>query len=90
MLTYPRISIRSRTLSFLNRLLAVLWTAMCCASSRLWLKAPIEERDKDGTRRMSGGKGKQMRHAPGRSCKPFARQYLHEPVPEILAFVRLR
>jgi RNA-directed DNA polymerase len=23
---------------------------------RLWLKAPIEERDADGTRRMSGGK----------------------------------
>src|SRR5246500_3113369 len=24
---------------------------------KLWLKAPIEERDRDGTRRMSGGKG---------------------------------
>jgi RNA-directed DNA polymerase len=24
---------------------------------KMWLKAPIEERDKDGTRRMSGGKG---------------------------------
>jgi RNA-directed DNA polymerase len=24
---------------------------------KLWLKAPIEERDGDGTRRMSGGKG---------------------------------
>src|SRR6267143_6007936 len=24
---------------------------------KLWLKAPIEERDADGTRRMSGGKG---------------------------------
>jgi RNA-directed DNA polymerase len=23
---------------------------------KLWLKAPIEERDADGTRRMSGGK----------------------------------
>jgi RNA-directed DNA polymerase len=24
---------------------------------KLWLKAPVEERDGEGTRRMSGGKG---------------------------------
>jgi hypothetical protein len=24
---------------------------------KLWLKAPVEERDEDGTRRMTGGKG---------------------------------
>ena len=31
---YPNTSIRSRILSFSNRWPGVLWTAMCCASSR--------------------------------------------------------
>ena len=37
---------------------------------RLWLKAPIEERDADGTRRMSGGTSTFARHAPGRRRYP--------------------
>jgi RNA-directed DNA polymerase len=43
---------------------------------KLWLKAPIEERGGDGTRRMSGGKG---------STRGIVGQHLYEPVPEILA-----
>ena len=51
---------------------------------KVWPKAPIEERDEDGTRRMSGGNGNK------RGRKPTACQHLHEPVPEIFASVRLR
>ena len=44
---------------------------------KLWLKAPIEERDGDGKRRMVGGK----RNKRG--------THLHEPVPEALASKRM-
>ena len=54
---------------------------------KMWLKAPIEERDEDGTRRMSGGKGATRGTPQGGVASP-ARQHLHEPVPEILASVR--
>jgi retron-type reverse transcriptase len=57
---------------------------------KMWLRAPIEERDADGTRRMSGGKGKHARHAARRRRKSTAGQHLHEPVPEALAFDWLR
>ena len=52
---------------------------------KLWLKAPIEERNGDGTRRMSGGKSSDTRHAARRRRKPVARQHLYEPLPEALA-----
>ena len=53
------------------------------------LRAPIEERDADGTRRMIGGKGN-TRHAARRRRKSTAGQHLHAPVPEALAFDRMR
>ena len=53
---------------------------------KMWLRAPIEERDADETRRMSGGKPKHARHAARRCRKSTAGQHLHEPVPEALAF----
>ncbi len=52
---------------------------------KLWLKAPVEERDGDGTRRMTGGKGSTLRHAARRGGQPAARQPVHEPLPEALA-----
>src|SRR4029077_20600940 len=69
---------------------------------KLWLKAPIEERDDgEGTRRMRGGQNNPpgppqggqeppARHASGRRREPDARQHLHEPVPEVLAADRTR
>ena len=56
---------------------------------KMWLKASIEERNEDGTRRMSGGKGAKRGRLRAAS-QALARQHLHEPVPEILASVRLR
>src|SRR6201987_5882815 len=38
---------------------------------KLWLKAPIEERDGDGTRRMSGGKGNQRGTPQGGVASPL-------------------
>ena len=38
---------------------------------KLWLKAPIEERDKDGTRRMSGGKGAKFGTPQGGVASPL-------------------
>ena len=55
---------------------------------KLWLKAPIEERDGDGKRRIVGGEEEQARHASGRRSEPTACQHLHEPVPEALASER--
>jgi RNA-directed DNA polymerase len=52
---------------------------------KLWLKAPIEERDEDGNRRMSGGKGSTCGTPPRGSRQSNACQPLHEPVPEALA-----
>ena len=42
---------------------------------KMWLKAPVEERDENGSRRMTGGKG----------SKPTAGESLQEPVSEVLA-----
>ena len=39
---------------------------------KMWLRAPIEERDADGTRRMSGGKEEHTRHAARRRRKSTA------------------
>ncbi len=38
---------------------------------KLWLKAPIEERDEDGTRRMSGGKGAKFGTPQGGVASPL-------------------
>ena len=38
---------------------------------KMWLKAPIEERDKDGTRRMSGGKGAKCGTPQGGVASPL-------------------
>ena len=57
---------------------------------KLWLRAPVEERDDDGKRRMTGGKSDQTRHAAGRRRQPVAGQPLHEPLPEALASERTR
>jgi RNA-directed DNA polymerase len=38
---------------------------------KMWLKAPIEERDKDGTRRMSGGKGNKCGTPQGGVASPL-------------------
>ena len=56
---------------------------------KMWLRAPIEERDADETRRISGGKGNTA-HAARRRRKSTAGQRLHETVPEALAFDRMR
>jgi RNA-directed DNA polymerase len=38
---------------------------------KMWLKAPIEERDEDGTRRMSGGKGAKRGTPQGGVASPL-------------------
>src|SRR4051794_9946910 len=38
---------------------------------KLWLKAPVEERDSEGTRRMSGGKGSTRGTPPGGVASPL-------------------
>ena len=38
---------------------------------KMWLKAPIEERDEDGTRRMSGGKGHKSGTPQGGVASPL-------------------
>jgi RNA-directed DNA polymerase len=38
---------------------------------KMWLKAPIEERDRDGTRRMSGGKGNKCGTPKGGVASPL-------------------
>ena len=57
---------------------------------KLWLQAPVEERDDDGKRRMSGGKGNKRGTPQGGVVKPVAGRHLHEPVPEALASDRMR
>src|SRR5262245_55289769 len=55
---------------------------------KLWLKAPIEERDGDGKRRMVGGK-KNKRDTPQGGVEPTARQHLHKSISEALASRRM-
>ena len=53
---------------------------------KLWLKAPIEERDEgNGTRRISKRQEQHSRHAARWRCEPTACQHLYESVPEALA-----
>jgi RNA-directed DNA polymerase len=51
---------------------------------KLWLRAPVEERDGDGKRRMSGGKDT-TRGTPQGGVVSRALGCLHEPIPEALA-----
>ena len=57
---------------------------------KMWLKAPIEERDGDGNAAHEWRQGQHARHAARRRREPAARQHLHEPVPEALAADRMR
>jgi len=50
---------------------------------KLWLKAPIEERDDEGRRQ-----NQHMRHATRRRRFTAACQHLHEPLPQALAMQR--
>ena len=52
---------------------------------KMWLKAPVEERDENGKRRMSGGGKQHLRHSAGRGDQSHAGQPVHEPLPEVLA-----
>ena len=52
---------------------------------KMWLKAPVEERDENGKRRMTGGKQSTVRDSARRSGQPDAGQPVHEPVVEVLA-----
>ena len=52
---------------------------------KMWLKAPVEERDGDGKRRMTGGKGSSCGTPQGGVVSPLLGQPLHEPLPEVLA-----
>ena len=45
---------------------------------KAWLKAPVEETDPDGRRRMSGGKQSNLRMPQGGVISRTARQPLHE------------
>ena len=51
---------------------------------KLWLKAPVEERDGKGTAH-DRWQGQYLRHAARRGDQSVACQHLHEPVPEALA-----
>ena len=52
---------------------------------KMWLKAPVEETDEDGKRRMSGGKQSTCGTPQGGVVQPDAGQRLHESLPEVLA-----
>ena len=52
---------------------------------KLWLKAPVEERDGDGNAAHDGWQGQHARHAARWRDQPAARQPVHEPLPEALA-----
>ena len=56
---------------------------------KMWLKAPIEERDGDGKRRIVGGKGNMRGTPQGGVASPLLAN-LHEPVPEALASQRMQ
>jgi hypothetical protein len=45
---------------------------------KMWLKAPVEETDEKGKKRLTGGKGK-SRHSARGSGQSTARKSLHEP-----------
>ena len=52
---------------------------------KLWLKAPVEERDGDGNAAHERRQEQQLRHAARRCRQSDACQPVHEPLPEALA-----
>ena len=52
---------------------------------KLWLQVPVEERDGDGKRHMSGGKSNTRGTPQGWGRQSAALRHLHEPIPEALA-----
>ena len=63
-------------------------TGMILRLIKMWLKAPVEERDGDGTRRMTGGKASKLGTPQGGVISPVAGQPVHEPLSEALAHAR--
>ena len=57
---------------------------------KMWLKAPVEETDKDGQEADDGRQAEQAGHAARRRDLPAACQPVHEPLPEVLAADRAR
>ena len=57
---------------------------------KLWLKAPIEERDGDGTRRIGGGKSNPRGTPQGGVVSPLLANIYMKSVPEVLAADRAR
>ena len=52
---------------------------------KMWLKVPVEERDENGKRRLTGGKDNDRGTPQGGVISPAARQSVHEPDVEGLA-----
>ena len=46
---------------------------------KMWLKAPVEERDENGKTSVDGREGPPLRNAAGRRSQSHARQRVHEP-----------
>ena len=57
---------------------------------KMWLRAPIEERDADGTRRMSGGKRNTRGTPQGGVASPLLANIYMNRFREALAFDRMR
>ena len=52
---------------------------------KLWLKAPVEERDGEGRRRLTGGKQSKQGTPQGGVASPMLSQPVHEPLSQALA-----
>ena len=57
---------------------------------KMWLKVPVEERDEQGRRRMTGGKRSTRGTPQGRRHQSAARQHLHASLPSGVAAARER
>ena len=86
----PNTSIRFRTAELLKSVARRIVDRHVLRLIKLWLKAPIEERDGDGNTAHEWRQEQHARHAARRRREPAARQHLHEPVPEALAADRTR
>jgi Reverse transcriptase (RNA-dependent DNA polymerase) len=49
---------------------------------KMWWKAPVEERDENGKRRMTGGRSSRRGTPQGGIVSPHARAPLYEPLPQ--------
>jgi RNA-directed DNA polymerase len=52
---------------------------------KMWLKVPVEEREKKRKTAIDGREGKRSRNSAGRGGQPSARQFVHEPDVKRLA-----